>query len=164
MKNIKIELKWALIFIVMMLAWMLLEKLAGLHSENISKHATYSSFVAIPAVAIYILALLDKKKNYYGGEMTYRQSFKAGLVLTLIIAVLTPLLQVITSEVITPEFFPNMIKYTVSEGKMTLPEAENFFSLKSYIMQSMIGALIMGILTTAIVSLFVRTKASNESK
>ena len=31
MKNIKIEFKWAIIFTIMTLLWMVLEKLCGLH-------------------------------------------------------------------------------------------------------------------------------------
>jgi len=47
MKNYKIEFKWAVIFTLMMLLWMYIEKLAGLHDENINLHPIYSNFVAI---------------------------------------------------------------------------------------------------------------------
>ena len=72
---------------------------------------------------------------------------------------LSPLTQTITSLVITPEFFPNMIDYAVDKGKMSQPEAEAYFNLKSYIMQGLIGAPVMGLITTAIVAIFTRKKA-----
>ena len=64
----------------------------------------------------------------------------------------------IISNIITPEYFPNIIEYSVGEGMMTLEEAENYFSLGSYIMQGSIGALIMGIITSAIVAFFIKKK------
>ena len=70
MSKYKIELKWGIIFTLMMLVWMVLEKIAGLHDEHIDKHAIYTNFVAIPAIIVYVLALLDKRKGYYNGTMT----------------------------------------------------------------------------------------------
>jgi hypothetical protein len=42
---------------------------------------------------------------------------------------------------------------------MTLAAAESHFNLKSYLMMTVISTPIMGILTTAIVAIFVRKKA-----
>ncbi|PZX56712.1 DUF4199 domain-containing protein [Algoriphagus chordae] len=159
MKNIKIEIKWAIIFILMMLAWMVFEKSMGWHDEKIADHAAMTNWVAIPSIAIYIFALLDKRKNFYHGVMSYKQGFIAGLVITLIVAILSPLTQYITSEFITPDYFTNVSKYAVEMGKMTSAEAEEYFNLKSYIIQSMIGALVMGLLTSAIVAIFVKSKS-----
>lgn len=161
MKNIKIEIKWALIFVVMMLAWMALEKSLGYHDEKIADHPFFTNFVAIPSIAIYIFALLDKKKNYYYGLMNYKQGFIAGLIITIIVALLSPLSQYVTIEFITPEYFPNIIDYSVSSGNMTQEAAEGYFNLKSYMIQSFIGALVMGTLTTVIVAIFVKAKTKS---
>lgn len=160
MKNIKIEIKWALLFVVMMLAWMALEKSLGYHDEKIADHPIMTNFVAIPSIAIYVFALLDKKKNFYHGLMSYKQGFMAGLVITVIVTILSPLSQYITTEFITPSYFANVIEYAVEKGEMTREEAEGYFNLKSYIIQSVIGAFLMGILTSAIVAIFVRSKTS----
>lgn len=159
MKNIKIEIKWALIFVAMMLVWMVLEKSLGWHDENIADHATMTNLVAIPSVAIYIFALLDKKRNFYHGVMSYYQGFMAGLVITLIVVILSPLSQYITSEFITPDYFTNVTNYAVDQGEMTREEAEAYFNLKSYIIMSAAGALIMGISTSAVVAIFVKSKS-----
>lgn len=158
MKNIKIEIKWALIFAAMSLAWMLIEKLAGLHDAHIDKHPIYTNFIAIPAIAVYVLALNDKRKNFYGGSMSYKQGFISGLIITLFVTVLSPLTQYITSTIITPDFFANAIEYAVANGKTSREAAEAYFSLKSYIVQGLIGAPVMGIVTTAIVAIFTRGK------
>lgn len=154
MKNITIEIKWALVFVVMSLAWMLLERLTGLHDAHIDKHAIYTNFIAIPAIAVYVFALLDKRKNFYQGKMTYRQGFISGMIITGIVTLLSPLTQYITTVAITPGYFPNAIQYAVAQGSMTQEEAESYFSLKNYIVQGLIGAPVMGLMTTAGVAFF----------
>jgi hypothetical protein len=159
MNRYKIEIKWAFLFLGMMLTWMVLERLAGLHSINIEKHAVFTNFIAIPAVAIYVLALLDKRSTDYGGTMTYKQGFMAGLIITIIVTIFSPLIQILTSTVISPDYFANMIEYSVQEGKMTQQEAEDFFNLQSYLVQVLIGTPFMGLITTAIVALFTKKNA-----
>lgn len=159
MKNVTTEIKWALIFIAMTLGWMILERLVGLHDENIDKHMIYTNFMAIPAIGVYVLALLEKRRKVYGGVMTYKQGFLSGLIITAIVTVFSPLTQIITSLVITPEFFSNAIAYAVEQGKSTQEQAERYFSLTSYIVQGLIGAPVMGIVTTAIVAIFTVKKS-----
>jgi hypothetical protein len=158
MKTIKTEIKWAVIFIIMTLAWMVLELLTGLNDKYISKHEIFTNFIAIPAIAVYVFALLDKRNNYYNGAMNYKQGFISGLIITAIITIFSPLTQFITSTIITPAYFTNVINYTVETGKMTRDAAEDFFNLKNYIIQGLIGAPVMGIITTAIVAYFVKRK------
>jgi hypothetical protein len=158
MKNIKIEIKWAIIFAIMSLLWMVLEKAFGLHDAHNDKHVIYTNFIAIPAITVYVLALLDKRKNHYHGHMTYMQGFISGSIITLIVTVLSPLTQVITSLLITPDYFQNAIAYGVSSGKTTQEAAEAFFNLENYIIQGLIGAPVMGLITTAVVAIFTQKK------
>ena len=158
MKNIKIEIKWAVIFAIMSLLWMVLEKAVGLHDAHIDKHVIYTNFIAIPAIAVYVFGLLDKRKNFYHGKMTYLQSFISGMIITAFVTVLSPLTQYITSTFITPDYFQNAIAFGVSSGKTTQEAAEAYFNLENYIIQGLIGAPIMGLLTTAIVSIFTQKK------
>ncbi len=155
-KKFKTEIKWAVIFSTMMILWMLLERLVGLHDVHIDKHTTYTNLVVIPAVVIYVLALLDKRKNDLQGFMTYKQGFLAGLIITTVVTLLTPLMQFITSTVITPDYFANVIEFVVKDGKMTQQQAEDYFNLQNYVVQGLMGAPIMGIFTTAIVAIFTR--------
>ncbi len=162
MKSILTEIKWAIAFAVMGLIWMLMEKLGGFHSDRIEYHSIVTNFIAIPAILVYVLALQEKKRKDYAGTMSYKQGFISGLIITVIVTALSPLTQYITSMYITPEFFPNVIALTVKEGKMTLQEANDYFNLKSYIIQGLIGAPIMGLITTAIVAFFVKSKPQTE--
>ncbi len=158
MRKIKIEIKWALVFATLGLLWMLGEKLAGLHNQHIDKHETYTLFFAIPAIAVYVFALLDKRRNYYKGTMTYMQGFVSGLIISIVVTVLSPLTQFITSYVITPEFFQNAINYVVEHGRMTQAEAESYFSMKNYIIQGLMWGIGMGVVTSAVVAIFTRKK------
>lgn len=160
MKNLKIEIKWALYFSLMSLVWMVLEKLSGLHDKYIDYHMYLTNLFAIPAIVMMVLALRNKKKSFYNGEMSYKQGFMSGLALSLIIAVLSPLTQWITSYVISPEYFPNVIKRSVELGYFrTAEEAAANFNYTSYAIQGAIGALVMGVLTIAIAMLFLGTKS-----
>lgn len=156
MKKLSVEIKWAFIFTLMMVLWMWMEKLLGFHSTRITQHATVTNFVAIPAILVYVLALLDKRKKDYGGYMTYKQGFISGLIITLFVTLLSPLVQYLTTAFISPEYFPNMITHAVSTGQMTQADAEAFFNLKSYLLQVLLFTPVMGIVTTAIVALFTK--------
>jgi hypothetical protein len=159
MKNITIEIKWAIFFAMMTLAWMFLEKITGLHSTYIDYHLYLTNLFAIPAIWMMVLALKDKKKNFYHGQISYNQGLLSGIVLSVFIALISPLTQWVISNVITPEYFPNVIKRSVEIGYFaTTEEAEAQFNYPNYAKQSVIGALIMGILTTVIAMFFIRTK------
>lgn len=159
MKNLKIEVKWAIIFSIVALCWMVLEKVSGLHGKYIDYHLYLTNLFAIPAIIVMVKELKEKKNVFYNGDMSYRQGFISGTILSVFIALLSPLTQWITSNIITPEFFPNVIKRSVETGYYkTTAEAEAFFNYQNYAQQGMIGALVMGIITTAIAMLFLRSK------
>lgn len=160
MQRLKLEIKWALIFIAVSLLWMLLERLTGLHDEHIDQHALYTNLVALPAILIYFLALRQMREKYYAGFMTYRQGFKTGLIITLLVCLLTPLSQYITSSIITPDYFENVSAYAVESGEMTKSEAVAYFNLSNYMLQSTIFTAFAGLITTAIMALVLRKNPS----
>jgi hypothetical protein len=88
--------------------------------------------------------------------MTYLQGFVTGIWISLFVTLLTPITQYITSYWISPEYFDNMIEFSVSQGKMNQEEAESFFNFNSYLLQSTLFAPVAGIVTSAIVAIFTR--------
>ena len=164
MKNIKIEIKWAIYFALMTLGWMLLEKISGLHGKYIDYHLYLTNLFAIPAIWFMVLALKDKKKNFYNGNMSYRQGLIAGIIISLIIALLSPLTQWVTTYLISPEYFPNVIQRSVELGYFkTTAEAEANFNYKNYAINSTIFAFVFGVVTTAIAMIFIRTKSQKSN-
>ncbi len=162
MRQYATELRWALIFATTSLVWVTGEKLVGLHeTANIGKHAIYSGLFAIPAIAVYVFALLNKKKRDYQGTITYKQAFISGCIITLGVVLLSPLTQLITSYVISPEFFPNAIAYSIQHGMMPEAEAREYFTLKNYLMQNVMYGAIVGVATSLIVAFFVKSKETH---
>lgn len=158
MKKFTIEIKWAVIFTIAGLLWMFLEKKLGWHDALIAKQPIYTMLFAIIAILIFVLAIKDKKVNFYNNNMDWKQGFLSGCIVSLIVAILSPLSQYITVEFISPNYFENAINNAVLNNKMTLENAKYFFNLKSYLFQAAFGGLSVGIVTSAIIAYFIKTK------
>lgn len=155
----KIEIKWAINFTIMSLVWMILEKLAGLHSTYIDYHLYLTNLFAIPAIWFIVLALKDKKKNFYSNKITYQQGLISGTILSLFIALISPLSQWVISNIISPEYFPNVIKRSLELGYYnSTTDAEANFNYKNYAIQGFFASIILGVLTSAIAMIFIKTK------
>ncbi|MBZ9610452.1 DUF4199 domain-containing protein [Rheinheimera maricola] len=152
------EIRWGVIFTAVVLLWMWAEQLVGLHGRYIAEHASYTNLFAIPAILVYVLALRQKKAREYSGSMSWKQGTVAGLLITLVVVLLSPAAQWLTHNVITPEYFANVQAYASAQGMMTPQQAAEYFSLNNYMLQSVIGAAIMGVLTSVIVAFFLRSK------
>lgn len=156
MEKYRTEIKWGIIFTAVMLLWMVFERMMGWHGERIDQHAIMTSIFAIFAIAIYVFALRDKRKNDLGGLMSWKKGFQSGLIITLVVVLLSPLTQWIIHTVISPDFFQNMVEYSVESGIMERQEAEAYFNLRSYLVQSAVGALGLGVVTSAVVAVFTK--------
>ncbi|MFH1000166.1 MAG: DUF4199 domain-containing protein [Bacteroidota bacterium] len=153
----KFELKWGMLFIIAMIVWMIFEKLMGWHGPKIEQHPIYTNFYALVAILVYVLAFLDKRKNDRS-KMEWRQGFVYGLGITLVVILLNPLNQWLVNYIISPEFFPNAINYAVENGKLSQEDAESYFSFENYLIQSSIGGLLMGTISSALIALFIQKK------
>ncbi|MBL4857410.1 MAG: DUF4199 domain-containing protein [Idiomarina sp.] len=151
------EIKWGVIFIIVSMLWVLIARLVGLHDNYIAYHSTYSNFFALIAIAIYVLALREKREKDLNGSMTWKQGFISGLIIAIVVAVLTPISQWITHVIISPNYFENVSNFAANEGGMDAEQAEVYFTLGSYIIQSMLFALVVGTITAAIVAIFMKT-------
>jgi hypothetical protein len=158
MKKRSIEIKWAMIFTIMTLLWMLGEKLAGLYSYNIALHETITNFILIPSVIIYLMALKEKKKKDFNGQMSYPQILISGIILSLMISLLSPLVLYSTFTFISPEYFGHAIEYAVATKQASLAEAQDYFSLETYLYRGIFCGPIIGFILTALIGLFLKTK------
>lgn len=150
------ELRWAVLFAIMMIAWMAMEKVTGLHGPRIEQHAVYTNFVAIPAILIYVFALINKRQRDLGGYMTYVQGLRTGIIITMLYAPMSVGVVYLSTQVISPEFFPNVTAYVIKTNAMKPEAAATYFQLNNYMISAFLGSLIMGAITSAIVALFVR--------
>lgn len=161
MKKYATEIKWALIFCAAALAWMVFEKAMGWHGPKIEQHPYMTNIFGIVAIVVYVLALREKRQKL-GGQMTWKQGFMSGLIISIIVALLSPLTQWVTHTLISPEYFTNAIAYSVEVDYHDSREAAaEYFNLQSYIMQSGIGAVIMGVVTSAVAAIFLKRSSAN---
>lgn len=158
MKKITIEIKWGVLFSIAALVWMIFENSIGLHDKYISKQALYTNLFGLIAILIYGLAIREKKYLYFKGTMNWQQGFISGVVLSIVISFISPMVQYITYTLITPNFFTNFINYAVANNIQTQAQAEAYFSIKSYMIQSIFGSFSTGIIMAAIVAFFLKTK------
>lgn len=157
MKKFAIEIKWGIRYFFAYLVWVYVEKMSGYYNEKIDDYLLYSMLFYFIAVFLYIMAINDKKKNYFHNNMDWKQGTATGFFMTIVVAILMPLCQIVIHKGMAPEFFPNMIENSVLKG--TKPEdAKAFFNLSSYIFQSVFSALSFGVVISAIVAYFLQTK------
>jgi len=79
-----------------------------------------------------------------------------GFHITLVVVALSPFAQLFIHNVITPDYFHNMIDYAVGSGNMERVDADEYFSIGNYIKQGLIGSFFMGVVTSALVAIFTR--------
>ncbi|WP_300675105.1 DUF4199 domain-containing protein [Soonwooa sp.] len=161
MKRITIEIKWAILFSIMTLVWSFLEKQVGLHDKYIDYQTYLTNLYAIPATLMMLFALLDKKKNFYKGQMSFKQGVTSGIILSVFIAFLAPFVQWVISFVISPDFFKNAIQNSLNHGYYrTFNEAKAQYNFANYVRQGTFGALALGVVTSAILMIFLQTKTT----
>lgn len=158
MQKYKLEIKWGVLFTLITILWVLFERLMGWHSTNIEQYATGSLYFALPAIAVYVAALLDKRKNEFNGVMTWKQGLMTGFYVTLVVVLLSPVAQILIHTVVSPDYLQNMAEYSVASGNLEREDAEAYFNLPSYMIQGVIGAFFMGVVTSAVVAVFTRRK------
>lgn len=163
MNKFKIELKWAFILTAATLVWMYFEKMMGWHGESIEKHAIYTNLFGILAIVIYVFALLEKREKYFKGIMSWQQGFLSGSILSIIIAAITPFAQYVAHTFISPEYFKNIISFTVDNELMKAEMAEEYYRLSTFMYQSAFLALSYGVVTSAVVAWFVKKEKSDQT-
>src|SRR5690625_3930153 len=109
MYKFRIEIKWALILMIVSLAWKGMENRVGLHGPRIDQQMKYSLIYGAVACIIYTMALRDKKHNLYNGLMNWQQGFISGVIRSVRIALFGPVSQMIVRRIIAPCCLPKAI-------------------------------------------------------
>lgn len=157
MKKFAIEIKWGIRYAFLWILWLFIEKSSGYYEAKISDYALYDLLFIIVTLFVYYVAIKEKKKDFFNNEMTWKQGCVTGIFLTIVMTILTPFVLIIFHKAIAPEFFPNMIEYSVSKGN-SKEIAENYFNLSSFIIQNIFSTLSLGVVISAVVALFLQTK------
>ncbi len=153
MKN---ELKWATIMSVVLLIWLVSLKYMGYQEgEKIGDYPIIASIYFIPLFGLFFLAVKERKQGKRNrGFITKRDAFLTGLIATLFLMVLSPVVMLIFNFLINPDFISNQVIY-YSEHGMPLPEAKNTYTIWSMIFNSIMMSMLAGGLFSAIIALIL---------
>ncbi len=167
MKDIRIELRWAILFSFVLMIWMLIEHSLGWHQAPKIAHQLGYHFIAqlVLYAAVYYVAIKQKRDKDYEGKITWKRALLSGAFISVIVALLSPLTQYFIYHYISPEYFSNMIAYQVNKAEFPMTEkaAQDFFSMKSFIIQGVFTSLSTGLIASALIGLAVRTKSAKKS-
>lgn len=153
-----IELKWAILFSLLSLLWILGEKVVGLHDPNryLTLQPYVTMFILIPNLLLFYWAIRERRETTYSSNFGFQDGFKSGIIMTGFITILTPLVQYIISTVITPNYFENVIHYVVDKNMMTLEKAEQQFNLENYMIKSTVFSALFGLVASAIMAYLLK--------
>lgn len=156
MKKYVIEIKWVLIFCVVVLVWMVFEKVMGWYGFKIEKYFYMINIFGLVVIVIYVLVFWEKWEKL-GGQMIWKQGFMFGLIISIIVGLLSLVMQWIIYVLIFLEYFFNVIVYLVEVGYYDLFEVVvEYFNLQFYMMQGGIGVVIMGVVILVVVVIFLK--------
>lgn len=156
---LRIEIKWGVLFSLAGLLWLAGERLLGLHDEWIAWHAGLTNLFFFPAVTMMYLAIRERRRAL-GGQIRFLAAMVSGTIVSLVVALLSPLAQFIGHRWISPHFFARASVHAVSTGKLTIEQADRYFNLSSYMLQASLGAIVAGLLTTLVLAGLMRTTSS----
>lgn len=158
------DLKWGLILAASSLLWVVLEKALGLYGNYIPLYIRATNLYGIPALLIYCLAMINKREKDYGGIMTWKQGFISGLMISVIVLLLTPLLKYISYSLIAPEYFENIIHFGAHVKNKNEAALRGFFNMSNTIKQSMYAIALLGPIAAAMAAMTVKKNIRNVDK
>jgi hypothetical protein len=157
-RKFEIELKWAVAYNVLFILWTALEKALGWHDVRVGMQPIYTNLFFLAVVPLYAVALLDKRKNCYHMQMTWAQGFISGTIMSVIAALINPVALSVSYQAVSPDFLANISHYYIVNHHFTAEKAAHYFSLRSYIIQNTSAGISFGVLISAVVALFVKSK------
>ncbi len=167
MKNFKIELRWAILFSFILMIEMFFERYMGWHEVKYiaSQYSLHYLVLIVLFGVVYYFGIKEKRKNYYEGFINWKQAFISGAMISVIVAILSPLTQFFIYHYITPNYFKNMITYQVSkaDNPLTKAGAQDIFNMTSFVIQGIFTCLSLGLIVSGAVALIVR-KEPKEKK
>jgi membrane protease YdiL (CAAX protease family) len=164
--NLKIEIKYTVLISLLMLLWLSLEFMIGLHEKPLIAYHPYITMFALFIPIICAMLAVNEKREFLEGRITFKQAFLTGLLIAVFTTLVSPLIQWIFFAVVNPDFFDNMIAYSIERAhanKMTEQQAQKvavgYFNLQSYIIQSALFSFIGGIIIATVVAVIKRSKS-----
>lgn len=161
-----LELRWGLIIGGVSTLWLFGAYYLGMHDGGMA--ANQAGFLVSVMILVmgYMLAIRNLIEKF--PETEFREGVRFGALVSGIVAAFAALSQVIYFKLINPDRTADMVEFArqyyiqagVAEDRATLlaKGAEKDFSLQSFVLQSFLLALIVGMISTSILLLLFRQK------
>lgn len=149
----KTELKWGVVLGALTLLWNILERLTGFDSDYIELHTISGYLFLIPFITIYVLALLEAKKNR-GGSLSFVDGLKTSFRIALYSIPFVVLASYLKIAVISPDFQNDMVQYLITTGAEET-DVQSACSTVPFLMMSAAYAM-TGVVVGAVAMLFIK--------
>ena len=163
MTNFRLEIRYAVLITLLMLLWLCVEYMIGLHDKFIAYHPYITMFALIIPVVCARMAVKEKL-DLLNGKLSFKEAFITGFLIAFFAAVLSIPSQIIFHKVINPDFFDSMIDYAGKRAETlqmdvskAREEASMYFNLTSYIIQAGLGTLVFGTIIAAFMAWRMKT-------
>lgn len=153
----KAALKSAIWISIAGFIWILLEYVTGLHSTRIHLHSSLTWLAIIPVILIYVWHYSNLRKQS-ATKLGIQKGLISGTIVTLLSIPLSLIGFTLYYYLINPGFFTAFRRYTVEQNIFSATEAEQYFTLRNYLMQISAGSVFMGIILTLVLTLIFSTK------
>lgn len=153
MNKYAIEIKWSIIFAVVYLFWLYVEKFLGFHSLKAVQEPIFNLLFTPISVLLIFLCIKEKKKVVHQNTMGWKEGFASGIILSLLLSVTTTLVVYVFFTTISPNFFELAIEQTKKTETAKLS-----FNLPSFIKNNIFDKLSFGVVIAAFVSFALKTK------
>lgn len=162
----KIALKWALILAFAMIGWLMVERIAGIHSFLIAYYPM-STWVYYLIVAFGIAMLMrEVNEKVYGFGSTFLDLVKHSLVMLLVLLPLQYLILWLYVRFINPGLLENLILYNIEYNAEMVPDEmnpesffEQYFAIGNYLLMFILGMAFLGFILTFLAAAFIRGKS-----
>jgi len=168
---IKNELLAGVAIAVASFLWICLEYIIGFHDRFIDYHMYVTNLAYIlPIIGIY-WAIKKRYATFAPGEFQLKDGLMSGVIVFVTAAFLNLPLMYLFVTYINPDFFGNMIaaegkKALVSGGNtiVAITDAQEYYTISSYLMKSFTGFLILGLFTSLMISFRLVKKDAVKAK
>jgi hypothetical protein len=150
------DLRWGVIFSLSGFLWMCVEYWLGLHTTRIDLHPLVSTLYAPIAVTIMTLAIRERRDD--AGDLSWADGMRAGMTVSAVAAALAAPSLWLFLHYVNRRYFSHMIAYAVQHGR-PLADARAYFNFRAFAIESTVGPLAMGLVTSVLVVAALRALA-----
>ncbi len=154
---LKTEIKYGLLTGIGICFWILAEYFLGFHTDKMEAGEYAIYFVVIIPLFTIFFGLREKRDLQYGGKISVGNGLKAGLMISLIAAIIVIIFLMLYLNYINPDYSELGVAYykkkMMLSNRINLQDARELESIKQ--MFSFINQLLFGVIGTVGTGLFI---------